>query len=214
MILLGKWQDLPVLSRQQAGVYLGVEDEKVLLPQKQVPPDVQIGQILNVFVYKDSRDRLIATVNQPRLTVGETGILKVKEITGIGAFLDWGLEKDLLLPYAQQTEPLEAGFYYPVAVYVDKSERLAASMWIEKYLSGAEPDEKRRRKSLLKLEADAENVYIRIQRMGGVLPYNDKADPDQILRDFRLTKNAFKRAVGVLYKARRLMIHEDSIELL
>ena len=212
--MLGKWQTLPVYSLESIGVYLGNAEAKVLLPRKQVPAGTRIGDKLTVFLYKDSSDRLIATVNTPKITVGEVAALKVRQITGIGAFLDWGLEKDLFLPFRQQTEKLKEGFFYPVALYVDKSDRLAATMWIDKYLTGAESDEKRKKKALVQLQADAENVYIRIGQLGGHLDYNDKADPDVIEKDFGLSKNAFKRAVGVLYKARRLVINEDSIDLI
>ena len=215
VFMLGKWQKLPVVSLTATGAYLGSEEQKVLLPGKQVPEGTRPGNTLEVFLYKDSSDRFIATTHTPRITVGEIAPLQVRQITGIGAFLDWGLEKDLLLPFREQTGKLEEGLYYPVALYVDKSDRLAATMWIDKYMKGADPDEKRRQKSLIILQADAENVYIRIRMMGGSLPYSDKADPEVIRRDFGLSKNAFKRAVGVLYKARRLMIQDDgTIELL
>lgn len=211
--MLGKWQTLPVYSLESFGAYLGNEKDRVLLPIKQVSPDTRVGDRLKVFLYRDSDDRLIATVHTPKITIGEVAALKVKQVSPIGAFLDWGLEKDLFLPFRQQTEKVEEGMYYPVALYVDKSERLAATMWIDKHISGADLDEKRKKKAMLKLQADAENVYTRISRKGGHLPYNDKADPEVIERDFHLSKNAFKRAVGVLYKARRLEITEDGITL-
>ncbi|MCF0228303.1 MAG: RNA-binding protein [Parasporobacterium sp.] len=214
MIMLGKWQTLPVLSVEKIGVYLGTYDNKVLLPRKQVPQDVRIGDEIEVFIYKDSSDRLIATVNTPKVAVGEIAPLRVKQITKIGAFLDWGLEKDLFLPFSQQTGELEEGMFYPVALYVDKSDRLAATMWIDKYIKGSDADDKKKKKSMIRLMTDAENVYRRIERRGGYLDYDDKADPEIIEKDFGLSKNAFKRAVGVLYKARRLVINEGSIELI
>ena len=212
--MLGKWQTLPVYSLETIGAYLGNAEKKVLLPRKQVPAGIRIGDPLQVFLYKDSSDRLIATVNTPKITVGEVAALQVRQVTAIGAFLDWGLEKDLFLPFRQQTVKPVEGLFYPVALYVDKSDRLAATMWIDKYLTGADPDEKRKKKAMIQLQADAENVWILIDRMGGHLDYNDKADPEQIEKDFGLSKNAFKRAVGVLYKARRLVINEASIDLL
>ena len=212
--MLGKWQTLPVYSLEHIGAYLGEDGNKVLLPAKQVPSGTRQGDLLRVFLYKDSEDRIIATIHEPLITMGEIAPLRVRQITPIGAFLDWGLEKDLFLPFRQQTEKLEEGLYYPVALYVDKTERLAATMWIDKYLKGSDPDEKRKQKALVKLQADAENVYVRISRMGGHLSYSDKGDPTVIERDFGLSKNAFKRAAGVLYKARRIEILDDSIELL
>lgn len=209
---LGKWQELPVYSKGSIGAFLGDEQKRVLLPAKQVPQDAQPGDVLRVFLYKDSQDRLIATVHEPKLVVGEVAVLRVKQVAPIGAFLDWGLEKDLFLPFRQQTKQPEEGMFYPVALYVDKSERLAATMWVDKYLKG-DPDEKKKQLSLLRLRADAENVYVKITRMQGHLPYNDKADPELIEKDFSLSKNAFKRAVGVLYKERRLVIKDDCIDL-
>ncbi|MBQ9032226.1 MAG: RNA-binding protein [Parasporobacterium sp.] len=212
--MLGKWQTLPVYSKTDFGVYLGDAQHKVLLPGKQVPEGTVPGDEIEVFLYRDSSDRLIATVHNPLITIGEVRPLKVKQITKIGAFLDWGLEKDLFLPFRQQTGKLEEGFWYPVALYVDKSDRLAATMWIDPYLPGADADEKKKAKSIIKLQADSENVYTILRRKGGRLEYNDKADPSRIESDFGMSKNAFKRAVGVLYKARRILISEDSIEIL
>lgn len=222
VFMLGKWQTLSVISLDQIGAYLGFQHtdsaevartEKVLLPKKQVPAGIRTGDTIRVFLYRDSRDRIIATTKEPKLSMGEAAVLQVKQVTPIGAFLDWGLEKDLLLPFRQQKGTVEEGMYYPVALYVDKSGRLAATMWVEKYLSSPDPDERRRKLSLLHLQADAENVYRKISRMGGILPYNDRADAEVIQQDFGLSKNAFKKAVGVLYKARRLVILDDRIEL-
>lgn len=210
---LGKWQELPVYSNGTIGAFLGDAQKRVLLPAKQVPKDAKTGDILRVFLYKDSQDRMIATVHEPKIIAGEVAVLRVKQVTQIGAFLDWGLEKDLFLPFRQQTQKPEEGMFYPVALYVDKSERLAATMWVDKYLKG-NPDEKKKQLSLLRLRADAENVYVRISRMQGHLPYSDKAEPERIEKDFGLSKNAFKRAVGVLYKERRLVIGDDHIDLL
>ena len=212
MFQLGKWQELPVFSLGSIGAFLGDEERRVLLPAKQVPEGARPGDVLRVFLYKDSQDRLIATVHEPLVTVGEAAVLRVKQVTDIGAFLDWGLEKDLFLPFRQQTVKPEEGLFYPMALYVDKSERLAATMWVEKFLKG-DPDERRKALSLLRLRADAENVYVKISRLRGHLPYNDKVDPERIEQDFGLSKNAFKRAVGVLYKERRLVIGEESIDL-
>ena len=123
--MLGKRQTLPVYSLESFGAYLGNEKDRVLLPIKQVGPDTRVGDRLKVFLYRDSDDRLIATVHTPKITIGEVAALKVKQVSPIGAFLDWGLEKDLFLPFRQQTEKVEEGMYYPVALYVDKSERLS-----------------------------------------------------------------------------------------
>ena len=114
MIELGKTQCLNIVKVTDFGVYLGTEEDKVLLPKKQVPDDVEVGDALTVFVYRDSSDRLIATTNKPKIQLGELKRLKVSQVTGIGAFLDWGLEKDLLMPYKEQTTHVSEGSEYLV----------------------------------------------------------------------------------------------------
>lgn len=144
MIILGEKQILEVVKETDFGVYLsaGDEEEKVLLPKKQVPQDVTIGDGVEVFIYRDSQDRLIATVNEPMLTIGKIANLRVKQVTTIGAFLDWGLERDLLLPYSEQTVKVAEGDFCPVALYVDKSNRLCATMRIYGRLSSESPYKK------------------------------------------------------------------------
>ena len=145
MIELGRKQELTVLREKEFGVYLGEQgrpEASVLLPKKQVPEGTKIGDSLSVFIYKDSEDRLIATTAEPKLEAGHTAILKIKEITKIGAFLDMGLEKDLLLPFKEQTARLRAGEECLVALYVDKSSRLAATMRVYPYLQTATGYEK------------------------------------------------------------------------
>ena len=110
------------------------KEETVLLPKKQVPSGLEEGDKIEVFLYKDSSDRMIATTNEPALTLGEVGVLKVKEVTKIGAFLDWNLEKDLLLPFKEQIRDVKAEEEVLVRLYVDKSGRLCASMKIYDYL--------------------------------------------------------------------------------
>ena len=139
MFQLGRKQELVVVKTGDFGVYLGEDqnagmDERVLLPKKQVPENCNIGDKIEVFLYKDSRDRLIATVNIPKLMVGEVGFLKVSQVTKIGAFIDWGLEKDILLPYKEQTRKVREGEEVLAALYIDKSSRLAATMNVYEYL--------------------------------------------------------------------------------
>ncbi len=145
MIRLGEIQTLQVVKKVEFGVYLGDGDnreDKVLLPRKQVPEDVQTGDKVEVFVYRDSKDRLIATTNMPRLTLGGVARLKVAQVGKIGAFLDWGLEKDLLLPFKEQTKKVSAGEECLAALYIDKSNRLCATMNVYPYLSMDSPYEK------------------------------------------------------------------------
>lgn len=139
MIELGKVQCLNVVKLVDFGVYLGTKDEKVLLPKKQVPSDIEVGDALSVFVYRDSSDRLIATTRLPKIELGKTAVLKVSQIGKIGAFLDWGLEKDLFLPFKEQTTHVQEGDSCLVALYIDKSNRLAATMRVYDYLTCESP---------------------------------------------------------------------------
>lgn len=145
MIELGKRQSLEVVRRKEFGVYLGEkagDETTVLLPRRQVPEGTEIGDKLDVFIYKDSEDRLIATTAEAKLQVGETAVLKVKEAGRIGAFLDMGLDKDLLLPFKEQSYRVQAGEECLVALYVDKSKRLAATMKVYSYMSSESPYKK------------------------------------------------------------------------
>ena len=137
MIELGKTQCLNVVKKVDFGVYLGTEEDKVLLPAKMVPDDIEVGDALTVFVYRDSSDRLIATTKKPALELGQLAVLKVSEVGKIGAFLDWGLEKDMFLPFKEQVTHLSAGDECLVALYIDKSNRLAATMRVYDYLTCA-----------------------------------------------------------------------------
>ena len=139
MIRLGEKQILKVVRMKDFGMYIGDEAEAILLPRKYVPAGTRVGDDVEVFVYRDSSDRLIATTEEPALTLGQIGLLKVKETSKIGAFLDWGLEKDLLLPFKEQTIQVRSGKSYPVALYIDKSKRLCATMKIYEYLSSESP---------------------------------------------------------------------------
>ena len=142
MIKLGEKQILKVVRMKDFGMYVGDETEAILLPRKYVPAGTKVGDSVEVFVYRDSSDRLIATTEEPALTLGQVASLKVKETGKIGAFLDWGLEKDLLLPFKEQSVQVRPGKSYPVALYIDKSKRLCATMKIYEYLSSESPYEK------------------------------------------------------------------------
>ena len=147
MLEIGKRQLLTIVKKVDFGVYLAKEqeadpEEKVLLPRKEVPENVQPGDEIEVFLYRDSKDRMIATVRQPKLSLGEVAVLRVKENGKIGAFLDWGLEKDLLLPFREQVRKVRPGEECLVALYLDKSKRLCATMKVYHYLRTDSPDEK------------------------------------------------------------------------
>lgn len=132
MLKLGEKQQLTVVKTVDFGVYLAQKsdsyDDKVLLPAKQVPKDTKVGDTIEVFLYKDSKDRLIATTNQSKLEMGQVALLKVAQLGKFGAFLDWGLEKDLLLPFKQQCKRVSEGEEVLVSLYIDKSTRLCATM--------------------------------------------------------------------------------------
>ncbi len=277
MIELGEYQRLIIVKKTDFGVYLAEEmddEDKVLLPIKQVPKEADIGDTLKVFIYRDSDDRLIATTNIPKLTLGELGVLKVNDVTNIGAFLDWGLERDLFLPFKEQTEKVKQGNEYLVTLYIDKSNRLAATMKVYKYLKIAgdyECDDEvtgivyeinenigvfvainneyhglvpakevhdkifvgdivkgrvtsvredgkinisLNKKAYIQMDEDGEKVLSVIEEYDGILPYNDKASPEVIYRDFQMSKAAFKRAVGRLFKERKIEITSNSIKII
>ena len=276
MLELGKTQRLVVINRTEHGVYLGesrYSEDKVLLPIKQVPAGTEPGNELEVFLYKDSKDRLIATVNRPKLMLNEVALLKVVEVGKIGAFVDWGLEKDLLLPFKQQTKKVHPGEECLVALYIDKTGRLCLTMNVYEYLrtdhnykasdvvtgrvyqisdnfgafvavdneySGLIPKKELfgnikvgeeisarvtevredgkmnlsiRKASYLQVDEDADKILSVIEDFDGVLPFNDKASPETIKREFNMSKNEFKRAVGKLYKERKIEITDKCIRL-
>ncbi len=277
MIELGKYQTLEVVKKTDFGVYLGAEgkDSKhtVLLPLKEIPEGTIVGDHLEVFLYKDSEDREIATTTKVPVTLGELAVLKVKEVTTVGAFLDWGLMKDLLLPYKEQTRKVENGDQVLITLYVDKSSRLCATMKVYDTLSKTSPYKKDdmvtgiiydeidsfgifvavdnkysamlpknevftpvkigdivkarvinvredgkltlslREKAHVQMDADADLILTKLQAAEGYLPYNDASDPEKIKREFKISKNAFKRAIGKLYKAGTIQITDDGIRL-
>ena len=147
MIRLAEKQTLTVVKKVEFGVYLAeskeaAAEEKVLLPIKQVPENTSVGDEIEVFIYKDSKDRMIATIKEPLIEKGQTAVLKVVQINRVGAFLYWGLEKDLFLPFKEQTRPVQVGDECVVALYVDKSGRLCATMKVYPYLRTDSPYKK------------------------------------------------------------------------
>ena len=142
MMRLGKKQVLTIVKKVEFGVYLGSNEERVLLPKRQVPEGVEIGDPVEVFLYKDSDDRLIATTHEPKIELGELAVLEVADTGKFGAFLDWGLEKDLFLPFKEQTAKVATGDQCLVALYVDKSERLCATMRVYDMLKKDSPYQK------------------------------------------------------------------------
>ena len=143
MIELGKKQELVIVKKVEFGVYLATcfEDaaDHVLLPIKQLPEGKSVGDKLEVFIYRDSKDRLIATVRTPKLMLGQIAELTVAQVGKMGAFLDWGLEKDLLLPFREQRGKVTQGKKVLVSLYIDKSGRLCATMNVYRNLRTDSP---------------------------------------------------------------------------
>ncbi len=287
---LGKWNILRIDRIKDVGAYLtdgkGLENSvreemDVLLPSRQIPEGCEIGDNVRVFLYRDSEDRLIATTAEPKLTLGEIRKLKVKSVSDIGAFLDWGLSRDLFLPFKEQTVKVQQEKSYLVKLYIDKTGRLAASMKIsdslksdniselfrkgdhisgvvynvkkdfgafvavrdsqEEYVASGlihsseifenlyvgdevncrvikvredgKMDLAMRDEIPMQMEKDAEMVLDIIKSYGGRLPFNDKADAALIKKEFGISKNAFKRAVGRLLKNGIISIDDKGIEV-
>lgn len=276
MLNLGRKQKLTVVKKVEFGVYLSesreaAEKERVLLPAKQVPQGTDEGDVLEVFLYRDSRDRMIATTREPKLTLGGLAVLQVVQTGKIGTFLDWGLEKDLLLPFREQTVKVHTGDQVLVSLYLDKSSRLCATMKVYPFLktnspyaigdtvdglvyeisgnfgvfvavdnqySGLIPKREAqagyrvgqnlklrvtevkedgkltlsaRGKAYEQIREDSENVLQVIREFAGVLPFDDKASPEVIQREFGLSKAAFKRAVGRLLKEKQVELRDGKI---
>ena len=147
MLKLGEKQTLEIMKKVEFGVYLKDPmdtqgEERGLLPAKQVPASASVGDSLEVFLYTDSKDRLIATTNTPLLLMNEVKVLKVAQVSKMGAFLNWGLEKDLFLPFREQTRKVSEGDECLVALYIDKSSRLCATMKVYHYLNLESPYKK------------------------------------------------------------------------
>ena len=178
MIELGKTQELEIVRTKEFGVYLSEkagDEAAVLLPKKQVPAGAKIGDKVTVFIYKDSSDRLIATTGTPKLELGQCAVLEVKDVAKIGAFLDMGLEKDLLLPFKEQTTHVEKGDTCLVALYIDKSNRLAATMRVYDYLSCDSPYVKDSAVQGTVIEMNPDyGVYVAVDdRYFGMIPKNE-----------------------------------------
>lgn len=138
MVEMGQLNRLKVMREAEFGVYLdGGEAGGILLPRSEVPENTRLGDSLQVFVYLDTNDMPIATTRRPRAQVGQFANLKVAEVNEIGAFLDWGLPKDLFLPYNEQTRRLQPGDHVTVFLYLDNTGRIAATTKVEKHLEAA-----------------------------------------------------------------------------
>ena len=274
-IKLGKYNQLEVVKEVDFGVYLdGDEDGEILLPKRYVPEGTKPGDILNVFIYLDMEERLVATTLQPYVQVGEFACLEVAWVNQFGAFLNWGLMKDLFVPFREQKMKMQKGKRYVVYVHLDEeSYRIVASAKVEHFLSTEKPDYQpgqevevlvwqrtelgykvivenkfsgmlyhneifqplevgMRLTAFIKQVRPDGKIDLVLQKAGarkvddfsevlwqyikdndGFTPLNDKTDAEVIYHTFGVSKKTFKKAVGDLYKKRRIVLEEDGIHL-
>lgn len=276
MIKVGRSYELDVVKAVDFGFYLDAENlGQILLPRKLAPSGLSVGDFIIVFLYLDSEDRPVATTKQPKARVGEFAYLKAVDSTDVGVFLDWGLEKDVLVPFSEQHKPMEVGHSYLVYLYLDDVHgRITASSKIDKFIDDEAPHEYRsqqlvnliiahttdlgykaiinnthwgvlhnsdvdqrlsfgqsikgyikqirsdgkidlslyRTKELLDKNALAVKAYLEKQE-SGFAPVHDKSDPQVIADVFRMSKAAFKKAIGALYKQRVITIEDEGIRL-
>ncbi|GAB3933884.1 CvfB family protein [Larkinella terrae] len=275
MIQIGKINTLVALRDTSVGVFLGDDEgNDILLPNKYVPDSLRLDDEIDVFVYTDSEDRLIATTLTPKIKRNEFARLQVVSVTSVGAFLDWGLEKDLLVPYREQSRPMEVGRWYVIYLYLDhETDRLVASSRLNRFLDSQVPnleegqevsllaweptdlginviinnryrglvyaneifrqvypgdrmtgyikqirDDNRIDVSLQKpgyehVEPNAQRILAALKTQKGFLPLNDYSEPDAIYRELEMSKKTFKKAVGALFRERKIVIKEDGIYL-
>lgn len=277
MVKIGEYNDLVVVKSLDFGIYLdGGEAGEILLPTRYVPNVCAIGDVLHVFIYRDSEDRIIATTETPLATVGEVARMRCKQLTNIGAFMDWGLMKDLLVPYSEQDLKAEEGRYYLTYVYMDETtQRIVGSFKLRKHLNKEDvppyaigdavdvligapgelgttvvvenkywgmiyhsetfrklyhgdrlkgyiktirPDNKLDI-SLQPLGFDsanavaAEKILKVLDRHKGFLPLTDKSEAEEVYHILQMSKKAFKKAIGTLYKERKIVLEENGIRL-
>lgn len=273
---IGQFHTLSVTQITEAGFILDTEEPGgVLLPTKHAPENLQVGDSVEVFLYLDTDDKPVTTTEKPKACVGEFAYLKVAANTVVGAFLDWGLEKDVLVPFAEQHRPMQEGHSYLVYLYLDKIQgRITATSKIDKVLDDYKPhtfkagqpvnliianstdlgykaiinhshwgvlykDEVFQKLSFgqsikgyikharpdgkidLTLQAgqetrdkNAELIKEFLNRHEGFAPFHDKSDPQLIVKVLGMSKGAFKKAIGNLYRQRIISIEDDGIRLL
>lgn len=275
MLRIGDYNELEVVKERDFGVYLDSDEGEILLPQKYIPGGLAIGDKINVFIYRDTEDRLIATTITPNARVGDIAFLEVKDTNRYGAFLDWGLEKDLLVPFGEQKIRMNKGSWYFVYVYFDEeSGRVAATSKINRHLLKevkdlAEGDEvdllvykftelgvsviinnkylgvvynndifinlnigdklkgyiskiredgkidvSIRKRGFNKILDSKEVILQKLEEENGFLPLTDKTSPESIQETLGMSKGAFKKAIGMLYKQRKIEITSSGIKLL
>ena len=277
MVEIGKYTELEIEKIIQQGAYLltGDESPSILLPTRYIPENAQIGDLVKVFIYRDSEDKIIATTDKPFVIVGEFAYLKVKSQSNFGAFLDWGLMKDLLVPFSEQKEKMNIGQSYLVGLYVDKlTNRIVGTQHINKYLRDNEItinegdevdilicdetdlgykvivnqkywgmiyknqifsdiDTGQRINAWLKQIREDGKIDVTLQQPGfkevlsaeekilklleqqnGYSDLNDDSKPDEIYTELQISKKVFKKAIGKLFREKKIMITENGIQLI
>jgi len=276
MIETGRYCELMILRHTSVGLFLGDDaGEEILLPNKYCPTKFDLEDKIKVFVYRDSEDRKIATTLTPKILLNEFALLQVTAVEGVGAFLDWGLEKDLMVPFREQRQKMELGRWYIVYLDIDrKTDRLYASNKVEKRLQNDDLSLKEgeevnllvmqetdlgysvivnnmhkglifeneifkklnigdKLNGFVKKIRDDNKLDISIQHIGfikfndtnseliirileengGYLEVTDKSAPEDIYTQFGISKKAFKKSVGALYKQRKITLESDGIKL-
>lgn len=275
MDIIGKRSSLEVIKSVDFGYYLdGGPYGEILLPTREVVDEIRPGTETEVFIFCDSEDRLVATQHTPKAMVGDWAYLQVVAVSDFGAFLDWGLPKDLLVPFREQFERMEKGEFYLVKVLLDDAtERIMASSRLSRHLKGANEDlevnqevdlivarktdlgyrvivneeywgmvyeneifktinigdrmkgfvkrirEDERidisfqKQGAIQISDDAKILLEKIKAAGGFIPLTDKSAPEKIYSIMEMSKKAFKRAVGVLYKQRLITLEKEGIRL-
>lgn len=276
MIKIGQSYELEVIKFVDFGVYLDAKNlGELLLPRKHAPEGLSIGEFVDVFIYLDSEDRPVATTQEPKAGVGEFAYLKVVDSNNIGAFIDWGLDKDVLVPFAEQHRPMEVGNSYLVYLYIDKVDgRIVASSKVDKFLDDETPHDfipqqpvnlvianstdlgfkaivnhshwgvlyknevherlsfgqyktgfikhiRPDRKIDLSLQSGQETrdkyatiIENYLLKQDGFAPVHAKSDPQLISELFGMSKSAFKKTIGGLYKQRIITIEKEGIRLI
>ena len=235
MLEVGKYNTLKIVKDLDFGVYLdGGNGKEILLPARYVPKNVKPGDEVEVFIYHDNEGRLIATTVHPLATVGEFKFMEVKSVNNTGAFLEWGLMKDLLVPFKEQKMPMREGRWYLVYVHLDHiTGRIVASARIDKYLDNVMPEYTFNQEVNLLVADETEigykviinnlhwglvyyNEVFRLESLrsqGGFIAVHDKSDPEIIQSLFQCSKKSFKQAIGALYRQHLITLEDGGISL-
>ena len=207
MIKLGDYNTLTIIRRADQGLYLEGDEQSgdILLPNRYVPEDAKIGQDLEVFIYLDQDERLIATTEHPLAKVGEFAWMECAWVNEYGAFMKWGLMKDLFCPFREQKQRMEKGKSYFVYVMEDEqTHRLMATAKVERY----------QKKTGYERSLDFAEVLLRyLYENDGFCELGDKSPAEDIASRFGVSKKIYKKAIGDLYRRRLITITGNGIQL-